>query len=188
VNPYQRVSLGILAGGRGSRLQGVDKAFVRYQDQFLSQRILALLTVDFSTKLISAREHDPRFADMGRRPVLDQRGIFLGPLAGIEALLEASETEYLLTVPVDIKYLPVAMIESWLDQPEPPGYVLEDADGLQPLLSLWHVETALTLINNALDPNEKAVHEVVSQLNLRKSTHTDIQYGNLNTPRDFETP
>ncbi len=184
---HDRICLGILAGGRASRLGGVDKAFVRYEGEYLSQRILNSLDDRFAARLISAREPDPRFIEMGLQAVFDNRGNFSGPLAGIEALLNAAQSEFLLTVPVDIKYLPVDLIRQWLDKPESPGFVLRDMNGIQPLLALWHVPSARITVTEALDHQEKAVHAAISKLNLKVINRTDIQIGNLNTPRDFET-
>jgi len=112
---YESISLGILAGGRGSRLNGADKAFVRHEDKFLCERILDKLQMRFAGKYISARKPDERYAAMNINPVFDKRTAFSGPLAGIEALLDACESEYLLTIPVDIKNIPVRLIEQWLD-------------------------------------------------------------------------
>ena len=185
---YDRISLGILAGGRASRLDGADKAFVRYQGEYLSQRILNMLGVGFRELYISTRQPDQRFDAMNLHAVLDSRDAFSGPLAGIEALLDACDTEYLLTIPVDVKYLPVELIAGWLDDPREPGTVLQDVNGLQPLLALWHVPGARIAVKEALDKQEKAVHPLIPRLNLNIVTRTDIQIGNLNTPRDFETP
>lgn len=185
---YDSISLGILAGGRASRLNGADKAFLRYENDYLSQRILDRLEIGFADRLISTREADNRFQKMALIPVLDRREPFSGPLAGIEALLEAATGEYLLTVPVDIKYIPSELLLSWLEQPEYPGMVLHDMNGLQPLLALWHVASARIAVSNALDKQEKSVHSVISRLNFNIIQRTDFQIGNLNTPRDFETP
>ncbi len=183
---HENISLGILAGGRGSRLNGADKAFIRYQNEYLSQRILNKLDARFAAQLISAREHDARYLPMNLEPVFDKRTAFSGPLAGIEALLQATKTEYLLSLPVDIKYLPRELIEQWLVTPERPGLVLQDANGLQPLFALWHVASSLSVVTQSLDQHAQAVHLVISQLNFKIITRADIQIGNLNTPEDFE--
>lgn len=185
---YDQVSLGILAGGQASRLNGANKAFVRYENEFLVQRILNNLHSGFADSLVSTRENDSRFHEMGLKPVLDKREGFSGPLAGIEALLEATTSEFLLTIPVDIKYVPTELIRSWAERPASPGMVLHDLNGLQPLLALWHVDSARIAVSAALDRQEKSVNSVTKSLNLEIIHRTDFQIGNLNTPRDFETP
>jgi len=183
-----KVSLGILAGGQALRLNGASKAFLRYEGEYLIQRIVNSLAKGFADHLVSARETDSRFNDMGLKPVLDKREAFSGPLAGIEALLETVESDFLLTIPVDIKFIPVELIQSWLDQPCTPGMVLQDMNGLQPLLALWHVDSAKIVVSDALDQDEKSVQSVVTRLSMKTIHRTDFQIGNLNTPLDFETP
>lgn len=185
---HENISLGILAGGQGSRLNCADKAFIRYENEYLSKRILNMLDTRFAAQFISAREPDERYEPMNLKPVFDTRTAFFGPLAGIEALLEAAKAEYLLSIPVDIKTLPLDVIAQWLDTPEQPGLVLQDSNGLQPLFALWHVLSALPVVKLALDRKEKAVHSVISQLNFKIITRADIQIGNLNTPKDFQSP
>jgi molybdenum cofactor guanylyltransferase len=187
VKYHNAISLGILAGGRASRLNGVDKAFTLYKNEYLSQRILNFLDAQFVQQFISTRQLDSRFADMNLIPVLDSRESFSGPLAGVEALLNVTNSEYLLTLPVDIKYVPRDLLQEWLDRPEPTGNVLHDANGMQPLFALWHVASARSAVKLALDQETRAVHSLIHQLNLKITTRTDIQIGNLNTPEDFET-
>jgi molybdenum cofactor guanylyltransferase len=187
VKPYERFSLGILAGGRASRLNNADKAFAFYQDKYLCQRISDSLDSVFQDKFISAREPDERFGAMNLQPVFDKRSPFSGPLAGIEALLEASGKDFVFTIPVDIKYLPMQLILEWLDNPERPGMLLRDGQGLQPLFALWHTASCLPTVRQALDKEQKAVNAVLSKLNFKIIDRTDIQIGNLNTPEDFRT-
>ena len=183
-----KISLGILAGGQALRLNGASKAFLRYEGEYLIQRIVNSLAKGFADHLVSARETDSRFNDMGLKPVLDKREAFSGPLAGIEALLQTVESEYLLTIPVDIKFIPVELIQSWLGRPCTTGMVLQDMNGLQPLLALWHVDSAKIVVSDALNQAEKSVKSVVTRLSMKTIQRTDFQIGNLNTPRDFETP
>ncbi len=184
---YESVSLGILAGGRGSRLNGADKAFVRHEDRYLCERILDQLDVVFADRFISARSLDERFGTMGLIPVLDKRTEFSGPLAGIEALLDACNSEYLLSIPADIKNVPTGIIHNWLNHPLQPGALLRDSNGMQPLLALWHVESCLPAVKQALDQQQKAVHTLLSALNFIIVDQPEIQIGNLNTPEDFNT-
>jgi len=185
---YHNVSLGILAGGQATRLKGADKAFLQYENQYLCRRILDRINVGFADRFISTRQIDFRFRAMDLVPVFDKREAFSGPLAGIEALLDACKSDYLLTIPVDLKYLPVDCICSWLDQPVAPGMVLQDMNGLQPLLALWHVDSARIKVSNSLDRQEKSVQSVIKSLHFSITERTDFQIGNLNTPLDFETP
>jgi molybdenum cofactor guanylyltransferase len=100
----------ILAGGQGSRLGYVDKAFLHLDDRPLLALLLARLAPQVDRLAISANGDASRFAAWPL-PVLadapDQAG--KGPLAGVAAgLAWAAEigAETLLTVPVDTPFAP----------------------------------------------------------------------------------
>ena len=56
------ITLGILAGGRGQRLGGRDKAWVRHRGAPLVENILMAFPGAFAERLVSVRADDPRFA------------------------------------------------------------------------------------------------------------------------------
>ncbi|WP_146909543.1 NTP transferase domain-containing protein [Arenimonas daejeonensis] len=90
--PRAAITLGILAGGRGQRLGGRDKAWVRHRQRFLVENILMAVPGEFAGRLVSARAPDARFEAMGLRAVFDRRDDFAGPLAAFEALCGACDT------------------------------------------------------------------------------------------------
>jgi molybdopterin-guanine dinucleotide biosynthesis protein A len=67
------------------------------------------------------------------------------------------------------------------------GAVAQDANGLQPLLALWPVARARTVVAEALGHGERAVHRVVATLALPVVRFDDADFGNLNAPDDFQT-
>ena len=77
------ITLGVLAGGRGARLGGADKAWMDIGGQPLLQRCLAQFAQEFSEVLVSARSGDQRHAVLGVRPVFDRHDGFRGPVAGL---------------------------------------------------------------------------------------------------------
>lgn len=183
-----QVSLGILAGGRGQRLGRVDKAFVEFQGEPLLSRTLHALGADFAEVLLSYNGRDDRVLDSGVRVVPDLRADFPGPLAGLEALLHAAGSEWLLTVPVDLRDIPGDLAETLLRalEPDDAGVVLRDADGLQPLVALWPVRAGRAAATAALDARRGAVHELTHSMRLRVHELSSCRLGNLNSPSDFE--
>ena len=95
------VTLGILAGGRGSRLGGRDKAWLMRDGVPQVVRIARRFEGECTAVLVSANRDLPRHAAHGLRAVVD-RIADRGPLGGIEALASACETPWLLTMPVDL--------------------------------------------------------------------------------------
>ena len=185
--PRGQVTLGVLAGGRGSRLGGADKAWCEYRGRALIDRVLASAGEGFAARAISHPQADPRFAARGLAAVADRRGGFRGPLAGIDALLSACATPWLLTVPVDVRELPEDVYPRLAGAVAVPtrGAVAVDAEGLQPLLALWPVAAAYPAVASALTDGRSAVHPLMAELDFAPVAWPGRVFGNLNTPDDF---
>jgi len=178
------VTLGILAGGLATRLDGDDKAWSIYRGEPLIERTLHALGDAFATWLVSANDGFARYAGLGVRPVGDRVQGFPGPLAGLDALLAFCETPWLLSVPVDLRTIPHDLVARLRAAGEG-GAVAQDASGLQPLIALWPVERARIAVSQALAAGEYAAHRVIAQLDLPVVRFDGADFGNLNTPDDF---
>ena len=183
-----QVTLGILAGGRGQRLGGVDKAFAQFQGESLLSRTLDALGIGFAEVLVSYNGSDQRILESGARAVPDLRADFPGPMAGLESLLHAAGSEWLLSVPVDLRDIPAGLPETLFRALEMggQGVAVRDADGLQPLVGLWPVQAGRRAATAALDAGRGAVHELVQAMQLRVHELPSCRLGNLNSPSDFE--
>ena len=185
-----RITLGILAGGQARRLAGVDKAFVQFEGQSLLSRTLIALGTGYAEVLISYNGADDRIVASGARALPDLRTGFPGPLAGMESLLHAATSEWLLTIPVDLRDIPADLPEALCRELEMDtecrGVAVSDADGLQPLVALWPVRTGRSATAAALDAGDRAVHRLLQSLQFRIHDISPWRLGNLNTPSDFE--
>lgn len=181
----QQISLGLLAGGRGQRLGGVDKAFVLFRGQTLMERCLESVGLGFSERLISHPGDDARFAALGVRAVRDRRNGWLGPLAGLESLLLECRSEWLLTLPVDLRDVPADLVAMLLASESADGCVLADADSMQPLCGLWRVAAVTAIVSKQLDRGQCVAQALVEMLGLPSIDISPRRLGNLNTPQDF---
>ncbi|MEO7252204.1 MAG: NTP transferase domain-containing protein [Arenimonas sp.] len=185
-----QITLGILAGGLGQRLGGADKAFVNLHGQTLLARTLEVMGEGYAQVLVSHNRADPRIAQSGASAVADLRADFPGPLAGIEAMLHAASSRWLLTVPVDLREVPPQLPERLLQALVSPaghdGIVVADVDGLQPLVALWPVAEARIATTRALNAGELAVHRLIELLRFAIHDVSPLRLGNLNAPADFE--
>lgn len=183
--PRTAITLGILAGGRGQRLGGRDKAWVRYRQRSLIENLLRAVPGEFAERMVSARAPDPRFGSLGLRAVFDRREDFAGPLAGLEALARACTTPWLLSIPVDVDGLPPDLVEQLAGATGPDGVVMHDADGLQPLLGLWRTQALADSTTALLDAGEAAARRLVERLRVAQLDIAPRRLLNLNTPQDF---
>lgn len=185
---HPSLTLGLLAGGRATRLGGRDKAWTVFDGQPLVARTLAALQARhrFAECLVSANRNFDRYPALGLRAIPDRLPDFPGPLAGIDALLDACSTPWLLTVPIDLLVIPNDLLAG-LQAAGEGGAVACDASGLQPLVAMWPVARSREVVADALARGEAAVHRVVATLALHVVRFDNVAFGNLNTPEDFLT-
>ena len=96
----------ILAGGRGSRMGGVDKGLQLHQGRMLVRHVVDRLAPQVSHVLINANRSGTEYATLGYPVVADRIAGFAGPLAGLHAALAAAETPLVVTAPCDSPRLP----------------------------------------------------------------------------------
>ncbi len=101
----------ILAGGRGSRMGGVDKGLQNHQGVPLAMHALLRLTPQVGELMINANRNLAAYESMGVPVWPDPIQDFPGPLAGLMAGLERCETPYLVTVPCDTPNFPADLVE-----------------------------------------------------------------------------
>ena len=181
-NPLQ-VTLGILAGGRASRLGGRDKAWLQRDGVPQVVRIARRFASECEAVLVSANTGFERYAREGLVAMPDQV-VGFGPIAGLHALAKACTSPWLLTLPVDIVGTNECLLRT-LKAAGGVGAVAEDDDGVQPLVALYARDALRGGLINALAAGEHAVHALQAQLSLPHVRFAGLRFGNLNTPDDL---
>lgn len=92
---------GVIAGGEGRRMGGADKGLMPLAGRPLIAWVLEALRPQVGRLLINANRSLDDYRAFGVPVVPDHLGGFLGPLAGIHAVLAAAETDQVLVVPCD---------------------------------------------------------------------------------------
>ena len=104
----------ILAGGRGSRMGGVDKGLQNFRGQSLAQQTLVRLqqqSLPPQDILINANRNLAAYQSLGVPVWPDSLDGFAGPLAGFLTGLEHCQTPLLLTVPCDSPLFPLDLVQ-----------------------------------------------------------------------------
>ena len=104
----------ILAGGRGSRMGGVDKGLQNFRGQPLAQQTLVRLqqqSLPPQDILINANRNLAAYKSLGVPVWPDSLDGFAGPLAGFLTGLEHCQTPLLLTVPCDSPLFPLDLVQ-----------------------------------------------------------------------------
>lgn len=111
INPNDITGL-ILAGGRGSRMGGVDKGLQNFNGMPLALHALTRLQMGGGVGpiLINANRNLAAYESFGTSVWPDGLADYAGPLAGFLTGLERCETPYLVTVPCDTPLLPLDLV------------------------------------------------------------------------------
>ncbi|PMS19439.1 molybdenum cofactor guanylyltransferase MobA [Trinickia dabaoshanensis] len=144
----KRITGLVLAGGRGTRMGGLDKGLQLLAGVPLAAHVVERIAPQADALLISANRHLDDYARLGAphgaRVITDASADFPGPLAGLLAGLRACSTELLLCAPCDTPCLPsdlAARLLAALDAEQADVAVAGTADGaghieLHPVIAL----------------------------------------------------
>jgi molybdopterin-guanine dinucleotide biosynthesis protein A len=123
INPTDITGL-ILAGGRGSRMGGVDKGLQNFNGMPLALHTLTRLQMGggVGSIMLNANRNLAAYESFGVSVWPDVLADYAGPLAGFLTGLERCETPYLVTVPCDTPLLPLDLVPRL-------AQALEDQDG-----------------------------------------------------------
>jgi len=100
----------VLAGGRGSRMGGVDKGLQAHLGMPLAMHALLRLSPQVGEVMINANRNLAAYESMGAPVWPDTLSDYPGPLAGFLTGLEHCETPYLATVPCDSPRFPQDLV------------------------------------------------------------------------------
>ena len=111
INPQDITGL-ILAGGRGSRMGGVDKGLQTFNGLPLAQHALKRLQTGRSVGpiLLNANRNLAAYEAFGAPVWPDGLADYAGPLAGFLTGLAHCKTPFLLTVPCDSPLFPLDLV------------------------------------------------------------------------------
>lgn len=101
----------ILAGGRATRMNGVDKGLVQLQQKPLIQYVIERLATQVNEIIINANREIMQYQALGYPVLMDETADFIGPLAGISLGLKQARHDYLLSVPCDSPLLPLDLAQ-----------------------------------------------------------------------------
>ena len=144
----------VLAGGRGSRMGGVDKGLQTFNGTPLALHTLMRLAPQVGQVMINANRNLAAYESFGAPVWPDGLADYPGPLAGFLTGLERCETPCLVTVPCDTPLFPpdlVTRLAQALDdqQADMAMAAAPEEDGqlrAQPVFCLMRVELLESLV------------------------------------------
>jgi molybdenum cofactor guanylyltransferase len=188
--PAQQITGLVLAGGRGSRMGGVDKGLQPLHGRPLVAHVLQRLAPQVGQLAINANRNLQAYGAFGHPVWPDAGADHPGPLAGLLAGLTHCSTPWLLTVPCDTPHFPADLaarlaavaedialpctLEEGQQQPQP-----------QPVFCLVH-RSLRGSVEQALARGEHKVMRWATQHRLARVRFDDsAAFFNANTPHDL---
>lgn len=105
----------ILAGGKASRMNGVNKALMPFLGRPMLAQVIERLAPQVDEVFINANQDFEHFKRFSLSIISDEIGEFAGPLAGLHAGLKTSQDAWVLSVPCDSPLLPKDLAKRLLE-------------------------------------------------------------------------
>ena len=178
----------VLAGGRGTRMGGLDKGLVLLDGRPMVEHVVLRLRPQVADIVISANRNQERYAKFGHRVVTDTLDGYLGPLAGIASCLDTIATEYAVTVPCDSPLIRDDLVTTlWaaLQRDRTDLAVAHDGWRLQPAFMLLRRQLLPDLVDS-LGQGELQVEKWIGRHKCARARfrgHAD-SFANVNDPNE----
>ena len=184
----EQVTAVILAGGRGSRMGGVDKGLVDFNGQPLIEHVIGAISTQARTLLINANRNLVRYQRFGYPVVADSLNDYKGPLAGFLAAMEVAQTPYIVTVPCDGPLLADDLVERLvraLENNEAELAVAHDGHRMQPVYALIPV-TLKQSLQRYLEGGDRKIDLWYAQHRVALADFSDLPstFVNINTKQE----
>ena len=134
-----RVTGVILAGGRGSRMGGVDKGLQQLRGKPMVEWVLERFAPQVDEVLVNANQNIQQYQRLGYRVLPDAISGYAGPLAGLHRGLGEAAHDLVATAPCDSPFLPldlVARLLGTLEREEAEIAVAKTGDQPHPVFCL----------------------------------------------------
>ena len=182
------LSAAILAGGKNTRADGQNKAFLRHEDQTFIERTLLQLSA-FDEVLISARDRTV-YAHLPYIAVEDEAHD-VGPLGGIYTCLKYCRNEHLFVTAADMPNVTkelVAFMAEFISS-DYDCYVLRAGDAIQPLCAIY-TKALIPLMEQMLEEQQYSLRALldrakVKYIPLEYSRFDESAVLNINTLAEY---
>ena len=181
----------ILAGGKGSRMGGVDKGLQAFRGKRLVDHVYERLAPQVGGIIINANQNHEEYKTFGVRVVSDAIGGYAGPLAGLHAGLSVSRRPFLASVPCDSPFLPADLIERLYHRIDETGAelaVAKTGEQPHPVFSLMR-RGVLDHLTDFLKDGGRKIDTWYATLNVVEVAFDDESeaFSNINTREELHT-
>jgi len=178
----------ILAGGRATRMGGVDKGLVQIGGRPMIAWVVDTLRSQVADVLINANRNHDSYRGFGCDVVDDGDSEFRGPLAGMVSGMRAARTPYIAVVPCDSPLLHGSLVQRLHDAARASGAPIaaaHDGGRLQPVFALLSC-ALLDDLAGYLDDGERKIDRWYARHGYESVDFSDVaeSFANINAPDD----
>ena len=183
----QNLSVLILAGGRGTRMNGADKGLIKVHGKFIIEYLINMSKKFSSDVFINANRNISVYKTLKCNVIKDVLKDYQGPLAGIYSGLLQIQTDYLITLPCDGPLISdeyfVKMLESPMTDKIKCAYC---NDRLQPVYALIP-KKLIGSLKKFLDSGERKIDQWYSKCGLEIVDFSDKEeiFINVNSEEEL---
>jgi molybdenum cofactor guanylyltransferase len=183
------ISVVILAGGRASRMGGIDKGLVEFDGLPLIAHVHEIVKRNVNHVFISANRNTKQYSIYGK-VIVDDLKDFQGPLAGISKALKVCSTDYLLVLPCDSPLVDAELIDGLINkmgQKNADICVAHDGSIMHATFAMMKTNLSSSL-EHFLDEGGRKMAHWYRQQNLERVDVSDRLevLTNLNKPEDLD--
>ena len=179
----------VIAGGKSTRMQGREKAFVQLDDRPMMALVVVAITPQVDALVINANGDATRFAGFGLPVLPDELPDVETPLAGLHAVLMHAATrgfDAVLSVPSDTPFLPANLVQRLAAAGAPA--IAASGGQAHYLTGLWPVDLA-TKLDTEITRNGMRRMKDFARLALAHEvewpTSPRDPFANINTPEEL---
>ena len=191
-----RIAVGFLAGGKGSRMGGCDKALLTLGGTSILTRQIEK-TSAYPVRMINANGDLSRYGEFGLPVIADSQPGFLGPLAGVLSCLEYlrrshPQVTHLASMATDAPFIPDNLPRLLADEAErTDAEIIQPQSGgrRHPVFSLWQVSLCDALHHALTEEGIRKIDLFTAQFTTSVLSFENISpdpFLNLNRPEDHE--
>lgn len=179
----------VLAGGKASRMGGVDKGLQELNGIPLWQHVAQRLSKQVSTLAVSANKNLAIYQASGYPVYPDLLADFPGPLAGMLSVMQQCDAEWFLFCPCDTPFIPDCLVERFVKQREAAAVVwAHDGERDHPTIALMH-RKLMPELQNYLAAGERRVMVFMRQAGGHSVDFSEMKQAfiNINTLEQIDT-
>lgn len=174
---------GIFVGGRATRMGGRPKGLLRIDGETLVERWIALLGAA-GVRCVLVGAHDA-YAGIGVASIAD-RGVDLGPLGGLLALLDEAGDRDAISVACDMPYVGAGLLARLIGEaPDAPALAPRRSGRWEPFFARWRAPIVRPIADDRARAGRTSLQGVLDRAGARELALDDDEREAM---RDWDAP